>query len=360
MVPLVVKNLTQRVDLAGVVTGAIAIGAVTFELQAYRLLRRWASGPLLIAAFALGLLATAGFSVTHDLWLFLVLGAIFGSGFGIAVACTTAVVGDLTAPASRGRAYGLYGMVATIPTVIAPTGALVALSAWGAPAVFRLVAVSCLLGIVASAALRRLPPHSEATTPIVTVLGNPRVIIALVVYTMLSATYGAVVSFTAFVVHGTALTSPAFFFFVMGLSRVFSRLVAGSLLDRFGEHLVAVPGLIIAAVGLACITLEGPWVAIAGLLYGAGFGTLQTSTIYAMLRQSPDDATAIVSGWWNFAVDFGVGLGALALAPVAAGVGYETTFRLLPVALAVPFALRLAEAALFGRRADLANTASNS
>lgn len=360
IIPLVVERLTHRSGWAGVVTGAIAIGAVTFELQTYRLLRSWSSRTVLMMAFGLGLVGMVGFSVVRDLWSLLILGATFGSGFGIAVASTTAVVGDLTSSGSRGRAYGLYGMVTTLPTVVAPTLGLIGLATWGAPAVFRVLGATCLLGVGVSAALHSLPRHTATTTQTATVLRNPRVVIALVVYITLSTTYGAVVSYTAFVVHGAGLTSAAFFFLVMGVSRLSSRFIAGSLLDRLGERVVAIPSLVVAAIGLACITFGGPWVPIAGFLYGAGFGSVQTSTIYAMLRQSPADSSAIVSGWWNFAVDGGVGLGALALGPVGAEIGYDATFRLLPLPLLVLLALRFGETALRPRVDEPANTASNS
>ena len=67
------------------------------------------------------------------------------------------------------------------------------------------------------------------------------------------------------------------------------------------------------------MTVEGlPWVVLAGALYGAGLGIVQTGAIYAMLRRVPRTASSMVGGWWNFAVDGGLGLGAVTLASVGA------------------------------------------
>ena len=73
---------------------------------------------------------------------------------------------------------------------------------------------------------------------------------------------------------------------------------------------------------------------------------MQTGAIYAMLHQAPRDATAVVGGWWNFALDGGLGIGALALAPVAAAIGYESMFLLLPAILMLALSLRAIEGKL--------------
>ena len=68
-----------------------------------------------------------------------------------------------------------------------------------------------------------------------------------------------------------------------------------------------------------------------------------------MLHRAPRAAAALVTGWWNFAVDGGIGIGALILAPIAAWAGYRSMFLILAGVLVVVMALRVLEATLCPR-----------
>jgi hypothetical protein len=107
---------------------------------------------------------------------------------------------------------------------------------------------------------------------------------------------------------------------------------------------------------LVLLTLGGiPWVVLAGALYGGGYGIAQTRSIFALLHRVPRAATAVVSGWWNFAVDGGIGIGALILAPIAAFAGYRAMFLLLAGALFLVVTLRIIDATLDARRGGISS-----
>jgi MFS family permease len=345
--PLLVENLTRRTDEAGFVTGAFSAGAVTLELQTFRLLKRWPANRVLSVGFSFTTLAMIGFALAESLWLLVVLGTIFGFGFGIVVAATAAMVSDLAPEDKRGRAFGIYGLAATVPLIVSPAVALILVSRFGIRSVFWVFSASCLLGLIASWRTADAPQPSEQVLQLQGRMLNRRLVVLFAALACFSFTYGGVVSFTAFVAPGSGLSSAAAFFFAAGLCRVVFRSVSGPLLDRIDERWVIIPSLVAGAAGLVLLTFGGiPWVVLAGGLYGAGYGMAQTASILAMLQGIPRTAAAVVSGWWNFAVDGGIGIGALTLAPLAAWLGYRSMFLVLAGVLIGVVALRAIEGQL--------------
>jgi predicted MFS family arabinose efflux permease len=348
--PLLVENLTNRTDEAGLVTGAMCAGAVALELQTSRLLRRWRANRVLFAGFLCATLAMIGFAVANSLLALVVLGLLFGFGFGIIVAATSAMVAELTPNGKRGQAFGIYGMAATLPLIFSPALGLLLASRFGLRSVFWVFAASCILGLVASSQTGDATYRSEQNVRLQGVILDRRLVLLFAALAGFSFTYGGVASFTAFVAPGQGLSSAAAFFFTAGLCRVVSRSASGPLLDRVNERWLTFPSLIAGATGLVLLTFGGvPWVVLAGALYGGGYGIAQTTSLFAMLHRVPLAAAALISGWWNFAVDGGIGIGALVLAPVAAFAGYRSMFLILAGVLVGVVALRTLEASIGAR-----------
>lgn len=338
--PFAVENLTRRTDQVGLVTGALSAGAVALELQTAHLLHRWPVSRVLLAGFACATVAMVGFAIVESLWMFVVLGALFGIGFGIVVATTSAMVGELTPKHKRGEAFGAYGLAATLPLIGSPALGLLLISRFGLRSVFWAFSMTCLVGLIASSRIGNAQGHTAQRLEAGQGVLHGRFILLFAGLACFSFTYGGVVSFAAFVARGSGLASAAAFFVAAGLSRVVSRSASGPLLDRTSEGWLTVSALLAGAAGLAVLTVGGPWVVLAGALYGSGYGIAQTTAIVAMLHRVPRAAAAMVSGWWNFAVDGGIGIGALTLAPLAVFVGYKSMFLILAGILIAVVALR--------------------
>jgi predicted MFS family arabinose efflux permease len=86
--------------------------------------------------------------------------------------------------------------------------------------------------------------------------------------------------------------------------------------------------------------LDSPAPLFAGLvLFGAGFGVLESATFARLLEQQPE---ATASARWNFAYDAGYGAGPAVFGLFCARTGYPAAFALTGVVVlaVVPLALR--------------------
>jgi MFS family permease len=128
---------------------------------------------------------------------------------------------------------------------------------------------------------------------------------------------------------------------VQSIAATLSRWQAGRYGDRYGHSRLLTPALIVSAIGLAAmIGLSSPvLVMVSMVLFGAGFGVIESATFALMLDQLPE---ATASARWNLAYDAGYGAGPAAFGLFATATGYPVAFALtgIVVLAIVPAALR--------------------
>ncbi|MFJ9351146.1 MFS transporter [Streptomyces sp. NPDC101237] len=279
------------------------------------------------------------------------LAAVRGLGFGMFVVAGVTFTAELFPPDRRGRAIGWYGAVVGVAGVLgAPLG--IALARRGAYSpVFTLAAGTAALVLAGSLGFPRTGPPvrpsrarsdrraTRGTWRSVRPMAGP-----LLVETASTAAYGVVFTFlplTAAAAPGALLAAQA--------STVLSRLGAGRLIDRFGGRPVLVPAGLATTLGTAAgAASHTPALLMAGaVLFGAGFGAVQSATLILALRAAGDrpGGLALAGVAWNIAFDGGTGVGSLAGGPVLLLGGPAALFPATATLLAVILLLDLRFAA---------------
>jgi predicted MFS family arabinose efflux permease len=346
VLPLSVARATGNTGLAGVVTAAVAVLTVIFELQAPHLLRRVRPVRLLVAGLLVEMIAMAGFAEFRALPAMLFFGGLVGAGFGTVATVSTILVGRLAPPGRRGEAIGYYGLAASLPSVVGPPSGLLLLDAFGLSAVFWAGSATSVVGILLAAWLRPPPQPASAqpTGGLVATLMTPRVLLIWGSFVCVTFTFGGIVSFSPFLLPGSGLGSAPAFLLVAGLARTSARTLSGRVIDRLGDWRPVWPLLLLGALGLAVLPLRQPALTmLAALVFGAGLGVTQTAAFVGMLRSTDPSRAGIVGGLWNVAVDVGFATSALLLAPLAASIGYPAMFWTLPALFLAALAARTAE-----------------
>ncbi|MFD4577757.1 MFS transporter [Streptomyces sp. NPDC058417] len=338
---------------AGALTGTLI--ATTLVVQPFtpwlfaRLGRR-RSLALSGALMALPSLPLAGVSSLPGL---VALSAVRGLGFGVFVVAGVTFTAELFPPERRGRAMGWYGAAVGAAGVIgAPLGvALARQDAYG-PA-FALATGTAGLVLVGALGFPSGAPPARAAAPKPAVRRGPRLGARLRALRPLSGPLLVeVVSTTAYGVVFTFLplggaAAPAALLAAQ-VSCVAARLVGGGLIDRHGARRVLGPAVLLAALGTAGGALpDRPLPLLAGaLLFGAGFGAVQSATLVLVMElaeaaETAEDRAGGTGGGlgrasvaWNVAFDAGTGLGALAGGPVFAVGGPPVLFTGTAVLLA--------------------------
>jgi MFS family permease len=118
--------------------------------------------------------------------------------------------------------------------------------------------------------------------------------------------------------------------FAQALTATASRWWAGRHGDRHGHAGLLIPGLLIAAAGMASlIWVSSPVAVIAGMcLFGIGFGIAQNATFALMIDRAPAGGYGTASALWNLAYDAGYGTGPIVFGVFVAHSGYPAAFGL--------------------------------
>jgi predicted MFS family arabinose efflux permease len=333
---------------AGLVTALFYFPAVATQLRMPHAMTRYPARTLLVVAFVLmGAPCFAYAAADGSVGLILAATAVRGVGFGIATVASGTLIAQLAPPRRRGTVIGYAGLASGIPPVFAPAAGVSLLDHGGASAVFLIAGGLGLAGALLSVLLEQRPaagrerPHGLLHAAREQALAWP-----FSWFLLVSLTRGASLSFASLWLVRGGLASAASFLLAFGTFAYLARWGGGRLADRSGTRVLVLPGALAALAGLVLLASgNGPGLVVvaAGVLFGAGYGLLQSASQLDMLARGGSDGFAVATTAFNIAIDCGVGLGGVLLGLVAAAAGYATAFWVLPGVMTVALGIMLAE-----------------
>jgi MFS family permease len=330
---------------AGLVTGVLLLGTVAAELAAPVLMKRFAYRTLLgLGAVLLGLPALALLS-RESLSVIVAVSVIRGFGFGLSTVIPGALVPMLLPPERRGEGLGLYGVVDTVPGVVALPAGIWLAGHYGLPVVVILTAATALVplavfpwlpGAARDAAAgpdgTAQPTSTAQAVGLLAGLRDAGQLRPSLVFAASTVAAGVVVSFLPLAT-GRSHNVAAVGLLIQALTATLSCWWAGRYGDRHGHARLLVPGLVIAALGMAAMIWPAvPAAVIAGMcLFGTGFGILQNATYTLMVERMPASGLGTASALWSLAYDAGYGAGPAVFGLAAGRTGYPVAFALTGV-----------------------------
>ena len=335
---------------AGLVTGVLLLGTVAAELSAPFLMKRYAYRTLLvIGAVLLGVPALA-LLVRGSLLVIVTASVIRGFGFGLSTVIAGALTAMLLPPDRRGEGLGLYGIVDTAPGVVALPAGIWLAGHYGMPVVIVMTAVTALVPLAVfpwlpgtAASRRAADAPAERQAGLLAALRDAGQLRPSLIFAASTVAAGVVVSFLPLAT-GVSRNVAAIGLLAQALTATLGNWWAGRYGDRRGHARLLVPGLAIAAAGLAAMIWPAvPAVVIAGMcLFGAGFGMLQNATFVLMIDRMPASGLGTASALWSLAYDAGYGAGPAVFGLAVGHTGYPAAFAMTGVLMlaALPAARR--------------------
>ncbi len=318
---------------AGLVTGALLLGTVAAELATPALMRRFRYRTLIAAGALLMGLPAVTLLFGGPLAVVLAVSVVRGFGFGLGTVMDV-LIAELLPRERRGEGFGLYGVVDSVPGVVAlPAGVWLA-AHYGFGVVVLVAAASALAPL---AAFRLLPGTADprgraaddpAGQPIGLLAGlrHPSQLRLALLFTVTTVAAGVVVSFLPLAA-GAAGNVAAIGLLAQALAATVGRWWAGRLGDRHGHAGLLIPGLVLTGIGMiAMIGLVAPAVIAGMCLFGIGFGITQNATQVLMIERMPASGIGAASALWNLAYDAGYGAGPVVFGLVVTHTGYSAAF----------------------------------
>jgi predicted MFS family arabinose efflux permease len=207
--------------------------------------------------------------------------------------------------------------------------------------VFVAGGVAALAGLASVAWLPRSGQAAGPSTGILAALRTPALNRPAVTFSAAAMAVGIVVTFLPLALSHTAADVAALALLVQPATAIGGRWLAGRYGDRRGPAVLLAPGVLLAAAGMAALSLTAvPVAVIAGAaVFGAGFGVTQNASLTLMYDRAPESGYSAVGALWNLAYDGGMGLGAAGFGLLVVHTGYPVAFALTAAVLPITLAL---------------------
>jgi len=289
-------------------------------------------------------LAITGFSLAYAFtssWR-LLIGLVFFHGLfwsGL-LSASAAYMTGLIPNERRAEGIGYWGMATVLATAFAPAlGLAVYALSWKA-----LCASVGVLNLAMAAIAWNLepdPPHHAAKGPFFSRdLVEWRVLAPSLALFLCSFGYGGVTSFVAMWTEKNGLAPKGLFFTVFSLTVLVLRPFLGRYADRTGPRRVLIPllGLTALSFALLAVATTRPLLALAAVLFGAGFGNVYPVYAAHVTRHVLPERRGAAFGAILTAFDVGIGTGSIALGGIIQRFGFAAAYLTAAVlaALSVP------------------------
>jgi MFS family permease len=329
VVPLYAEEAGGGSSGAGLATAAFMLSTVVAQVWMPHLLARFGYRSVLAPGLLLLGLPALLYGPVGELPAILVVTLARGAGFGVAIVALAALVTELAPPERRGEAFGLYGVVLTLPNIFCPALGLWVVERFGYGSVFLIGASAPLLAFVAALGMSSPAGRGErGGAGILSGLRRGPLLRISLLFASCTAASGVVVTFLPLAAPGPSPFSAATALLLLGVASTFFRWWAGRFGDRRDPRLLLAPGLVLAALGMVTLSMEGFALLGGALLFGAGFGTLQNATLLLTMERVPKAEYGLGSTLWNVAFDAGTGAGAFVFGFVVGAAGFSWAFFL--------------------------------
>jgi predicted MFS family arabinose efflux permease len=336
VVPLYTSGIGGGSTGAGTTTGVFMFATVLAQIQMPRILRRFGYRSSLAAGIVLLGVPAFLYVFSETVSSVLAVTTVRGIGFGVVTVVFAALLAELAPPGRRGEALGLLGIAITVPTIFGNALGLWIVANYGFSVVFVLGAAVPLFGVVSALAIRSAPePDRERGAGFFAGLSRGPLLRVMLLFCSMTIAAGVVLTFLPLAKPGAGLFSATGALLFFGVSVTIFRWWAGRYADRSGNPgILLLPGLVAAALGVAALAADGFLLLLGAVLFGAGFGLLQNSTLLLTMERVSKKEYGLGSTLWNVAFDLGTGLGAFMFGFIIAATGFSAAFYICAALLA--------------------------
>lgn len=256
----------------------------------------------------------------------------FLNGLGLAAFHTAAyaMVGDLAPARRRLQAIALFYISVDVTIALAPLAAEAIKIAWGFTPLYAAAGSIAVLSFLSTLMIRESGLRPEKTGG---GIGRRARITALqlAIYTAtlgFTMTFGALQTFIVLSSLQHGIEQGELFFTVFAVTLIVFRLGVGKRADRFSRRPLIVFSALITLAGLVILAFSPnlTFLVLGSFIYAVGFAYLPTTLSALLLDHTPPHSRGLALGIFMAVFDGGIGLGGLALGPLADLWGYAALY----------------------------------
>jgi MFS family permease len=345
VLPLYLKDdLGGSDSTVGLVIGVFAFAALFPRPFIGREIDRGGSKRFLLAGALIFLTASLCYLFADSIALLLGVRVIHGVGMACFHTAAFTFVAEVAPPNRRGEAMGIWGLMSTFSTAVAPYAGLVIRDGAGNSAVFLTSAALATAAIGLILLVHESPSETVRPDRVSGGLIEPSVFTPALLVLLFTLVFGAVQSFVLLYAEEQRIERAGLYFSAFALAVLASRVFGGRLADRYGRWSVILPAMAVTIAAMLLLAVAGslPLLLLVGALFGLAFGAGQPAlTALAIDLVRPERRGAGMATFTS-AFELGIGSGSIVMGLVATAAGYSAMFALcaVPPAVALLIGLR--------------------
>ncbi|WP_070121338.1 MFS transporter [Bacillus marinisedimentorum] len=350
--PPYIKSIGASGLEIGLVTTLFSVGAVLSRPFIGHMLEYKHRKPLVVIGAASLLAITVIYPVTQVVFIFLVFRLIHGLAWGWSTTVNGTAAVDVVPNSRLGEGMGYYGLSITIGMIIAPS---LGIFLFQQTTFSKLIMVSGILGAVALTLLAvgkyHTPEEVKETNKedlkfsYIGSLVEKSSWYPSVVTMMATFGYGTIVTFIVIFGEERGIDNIFLFYLFNAVMATVSRPIAGRWFDRNGPKGLVIFCASLSFVGMWVLSFatSGVLIAVSGILFGIGFGSLIPTLQSWTLSMTPMKRRGVANGMFFSSIDLGIGLSSLIFGVVAQFVDIAVLFKISSIFFVLTIILTLLE-----------------
>ncbi len=350
--PPYIKSIGASGTEIGLVTALFSIGAVLSRPVIGYLLEYRDRKPLVLLGAGALLAITLLYPLSQIIMMFLLFRLIHGLAWGWSTTVTGTAAVDVVPNSRLGEGMGYYGLSMTIGMIIAPSlGILI----FQVTSFTNLIYFSAILGVIALLLLTTVTYQTPETVKRTkkenlkfTYFGSfieksswfPALVTLLV-----CLGYGSIATFIVIFGEERGISQIFLFYLCNAILATVSRPIAGKWFDEKGPKGLVLTMIVVtfAAMWVLSLAHSNLTLALAGVLFGIGFGTLLPTLQSWTLSKTTPNRRGIATGMYLSAIDMGIGVSGLVFGILAQFVQTGSLFQISSIFLVAALFLTLFE-----------------
>ena len=348
--PPYIKSIGASGLEIGLVTALFSIGAVLSRPFIGFMLEYKPRKSLVITGAIMLLLITILYPISQVVLIFLLFRFVHGLVWGWSTTVNGTAAVDVIPNSRLGEGMGYFGLSITIGMIIAPS---LGIFLYKITSFTNLIYISAFLGVIAVillTAVRYQTPEAVLNTRKeelkFSYIGSsveksswfPAFITIII-----NLGYGSVVTFIVIFGQERGIEQIFLFYIFNAIMATLARPIAGKWFDEKGPFALVLLCTFMTFIGMWVLSFahSSLLIAIAGVLFGVGFGCLIPTLQSWALLMTPTNRRGVANGMIFSSIDLGIGLSGIIFGVLAQFVDTASIFRIASLFLIVAIALVL-------------------
>ena len=328
-------------SLAGLVVGLFIVGSLIGRFITGKYVNQFGPKKILIFGLICLIITQLLYFIPGSVWFLMIVRLLNGIATAIATTATGTIAAYVTPPTRKSEGISLFSLSLVLGTAIGPFFGMLLMNSFSIKILFIICVVLGVISGLLSLFIRNQFQTVKAKNDSVNQKGSilshfiaKEAIPVAIVMMLIGVTYAAILTYLqAFAVERNLVTAASYFFIFYAVASLFTRPIAGRLMDDKNENVVVYPAFIFLVISFAMLmfSFNGWMLLIAGIALGIGYGNLSSSMQAIAIKVSPSTKYGLATSTYFIGLDIDIGFGPSFLGLFTHMITYSQLFGIMGI-----------------------------